>query len=172
MTFLEACNREYQALLLMLCVSYRSIEEHGVAARVSGDVGSARTSAKALTALLEATLGALNAHVDSAIVSCALVTKPTVPTVAEHRASREENLTALEGRFAFDRRDLPQWGAVKNTNDQTNALKHRLGLTIRRGAAAPLSIEEAVELTEPVLLQRIDDVHEWVVSLGRACDLN
>lgn len=171
MNFSAATKQDHQARLLMLDVSYASIVQRGLAARSAHDEDSEHTARRALNLLLEATLESLNTHVDDAISSCDMTTKPTQPTLTDQRAHRETHLVALEKRFAFQRADLPGWAAVRKTGDQTNAIKHRLGMTMRPGTTTPWSIEDVVELEEKDLFVRMDDVHDWVLALGRQCKL-
>ena len=168
MNFSAATEQDYHARSLMLDVAYACIVKRGLGARAAGDKYGEETARRALTVLLEATLESLNTHVDDAIVSCNLTTKPRTPTVADHRATREAHLAALESRFAFKRSNLPGWDSVKKTNEQANAVKHRLGITWRPGTTTPLAIEDVVDLEEKELLLRMDEVHKWVLALGGA----
>lgn len=84
--------------------------------------------------------------------------------MGDTRLQRGDRLGALETRVGFKRSELPGWDAVKLTNDQTNAIKHRLGFTFRRAAEGKLSVQEDATVTEPELLLRLDDVHHWVLA--------
>src|SRR6185437_4558420 len=118
MNFSLATKQDYHARLMMLDTAYACIVKRGLSARSAGDTYTEETARRALTVLLEATLASLNTHVDDAISSCDVVTKPTPPTTADHRAARETHLAALEVRFSFTRDQLPGWAGVKKTNDQ------------------------------------------------------
>jgi hypothetical protein len=171
MTFLEAAQREYQALLFMLTTAYPCITERGLSLKRAGDLREAQKAQDALTFLLEATLEALNTHVDAAIAACAIATKSETVATSDFRRHRDDHIGVLESRFLFERGDLPGWDAVKLTKHQSNAVKHRLGLTMRTGITTALQVEDEVELSEPALLERIDDVHKWVTALGNICGL-
>ncbi len=171
MNFSLAIKQDYHAGLLMLDTAYSSIVERGLKSRRASDVPSAETAQRALTILLEATLESLNTSIDGAIAACDLATKPKDPTIADHRAARETRLADLEGRFGFKRDDLPGWREVAKTNDQANAVKHRLGITLRTGTTTPLSVKDVVELDEKELLLRMDEVYRWILALGEACKL-
>jgi hypothetical protein len=172
MSFSTATKCDYHALLMMLDASYHCIEKRGLAARASHDEYAEQTAQRSLSMLLEATLEALNTHVDGAISNRDLVTMSKTPTAADYRASRDTHLAALEKRFGFSRANLPGWDAVKKTNDQSNSVKHRLGVTVRAGSTTPLDIEDIVDLDKGELLLRMDRIHGWIVALGEACQLS
>jgi hypothetical protein len=155
----------------MLDTAYDCIQRRGLEARSRGETHTTEIAQVALTALLEATLEAMNTLVDSAVAACEHVTDPNTPTVADTRLHRGDRLRILEQRFSFDHQKLPAWDAVALTSRQAGAVKHRLGLTWRPGTSTPLSIEDGVGLTEDELLGRIDDVRTWVEALGRATGL-
>ncbi len=171
MQFDEAASRDMRALRVMLEVAYACIVRNGLDARARGDAEGEATARTALTLLLESTLMTLNSHIDGAIAACELSTNPKVPTVAATRAPRTEQLSRLEVRFTFDRTQLPGWDAVSVTNDQSNAVKHRLGLTWATGTTTPLSITDSVEIERTKLLSRTYEVEAWVTALGRTTGL-
>jgi hypothetical protein len=155
----------------MLDASYVAIEQRVRVARREGKREAEVIALTALTHLLESTLQAINSHVDAAILVCHDSARDGGKTVAETRLQREDRLKALEDRFKFRRAELPGWTAVKLTNDQTNAVKHRLGFTYRRASEGRLSIADGVSLDDRELLLRLDEVHEWILALGRNCGL-
>lgn len=170
MTFEQSGTRDYQALLVMLDTSYAAIEQRVRAARGAGNREAETIALTALTHPLESTLQAINSHVDAAVPICHDSAKDGA-RVGDTRLQRGDRLGALETRFGFKGSELPGWDAVKMTNDQTNAIKHRLGFTFRRAAEGKLSVQEDVAVTEPELLLRLDDVHDWALALGRKSGL-
>lgn len=169
-TFEESTTRDYRALLVMLQASYAAIERRARDARSAGNREAEAIARIALAHLLESTLQALNSHVDAAILICHNSVSEGA-TVKGTRLHRGERMKALEDHFSFDGSGLPGWDAVKQTNDQANAIKHRLGITYRAVEGGRLAIEDDVTLSEPELLLRLDEVHDWILALGRKCGL-
>lgn len=171
MTFEQAVMQDYRAIMFMLARSYRCIERAGRDARARNHNDTVTNARSALTALLEATLQTLNSNVDSAIAAVESVTATSTPTVSTTRAQRSDRVAALEQRFRFSAKEPQGWNAVAKTNDETNALQHRLGLSWGPGVTTPLALLDSVDPTETELLARLDDVQSWLLALGFAAGL-
>lgn len=157
-------------MLLLLDTAYACVRRRASELRESGDREQLRCALTALTFLLEGVLQSLNAHVDGAILACYAATRDDRIEAGDHSKHRDVLLAALEKRFVFKRKELPQWDAVDTTSRQANAVKHRLGLTFKDTAEGQLALE-GVNLSERDLLLRLDTVHEWVIALGRTAGL-
>lgn len=147
----------------------RACEAGGAAAEwltPEGELTEAQLLLRAQQLVLEATLHQLNNLVDSTLLALVWRTDPDpVEQAARQGMSRASLVKALETTYGVHVRFIPGWHIVERVRDDSNALKHRAGLTMILREDIDLNEIRAVRPNLPDLEELVRGVEEWLMSL-------